>query len=183
MASVFTARAFCGQAAAAHALVSKVLNAPEDLDAPVQSAGARVQNAGVPDQNVAAPARTVVAQAQNVGAVDLTAAGDRDAVAVHNAGAFPHVARALSGKVVAHNCAQVDPDVARGSRFAPGVQIARRDPFPPAAGSFPGVPAVHFVQAGLFSQAAPDVPQGFRFPLPAVWWEQLTVVALAAPNR
>ncbi|MGH7180013.1 MAG: hypothetical protein ACREJC_21730 [Tepidisphaeraceae bacterium] len=139
--------------------MSKVLNAPEDLDvAPV--------NAGVPDQNVAVPAPTVVAQAENVGAVDLTAAGDHDAGPVQNAGAFPHVARALRGKVVAHNCAQVDPDVARGSRFSPGVQVAR-----------------HFVQADLFSRAAPDVPQGFRFPLPAVWWEQLTVVALAAPNR
>ncbi len=171
MASVFTARAFCWPAAVAHALVSKVLNAPEDLDAaPVQSGGARVQNAAVPDQNVAAPARTVVARVQNVGAVDLTAAGDHDAVAVHNGGAFPHVARALSGKVVAHNCAQADPDVARGSRFAAGVlvaQIARGDPFPPAAGSVPGVRAVHFVQADLFSRAQ-DVPQGFRFPLPAV---------------
>ncbi len=170
MASVFTARAFCWPAAVAHALVSKVLNAPEDLDAaPVQSGGARVQNAAVPDQNVAAPARTVVARVQNVGAVDLTAAGDHDAVAVHNGGAFPHVARALNGKVVAHNCAQVDPAVARASRFAPGVQAARRDPFPPAADSVPRVPAVHFVQADLFSRAQ-DVPQGFRFPMQAVWW-------------
>ncbi len=215
IASVFSARAFGGEPAAAHALVSKALNAPEDLDAApvqsaaarvqnaavavqsagarvqnaavaVQSAGARVQNAAVPDQNVAAPARTVVAQAQNVGAVDLTAARDHDAVAVHNAGAFPHVARALSGKVVAHNCAQVDPNVARGSRFAAGVlvaQIARGDPFLPAACSFPGVPAVQFVQADLFSRAAQDDPQGFRLPLPAVWWEQSMVVALLAPNR
>ena len=150
-----------------------VLNAPEDLDAALaQRAGARVQNAAVADQNVAAQDQNVVAQAQNVGAVDLTAAGDHDAVAVHNAEVFPHVARALSGKVVAHNCAQVDPDVAPASRFAPCVQvaqIARGDPFPPAAGSVPGVRAVHFVQADLFSRAQ-DVPQGFRFPMQAVWW-------------
>jgi hypothetical protein len=82
--------------------------------------------------------------------------------------------------------AAVPSAAARASRFAEGVQvaqIARGDPFPPAAGSVPGVPAVHFVQADLFSRASPDVPQGLRFPQLAVWWEQLTVVALAAPNR
>jgi hypothetical protein len=163
-----------------HARVPKVLNAPEVLGAgPAQSAAARAQNVAGADQ-------TVVAQVQNVGEVDLIAVEDHDAVAVHCAGAFPHVARAPVAKVVAHNCVQVDPDVAWEFRFSQGVQvaqIARGDQFPPAAGSFPGVPAVHFVQAALFSRAAHDVPQGFRFPLPAVWWEQLTVVALAAPNR
>ncbi len=186
MTSVFTVRFSCGQAAAAHARARKVLNGPEDPDAaPVQSAGAQVQNAAFPDQTVAVAARTDVVQAQNVEAVDLTAAGDHDSVAVHNGGAFPHVARALSGKVVAHNCAQADPDVARGSRFAQSVQVAqlaRGDPFRPAAGSFPGVPAIRFVQVDLFSRAAPDLPQEFRFPL-TVWWEQSAAVALAAPNR
>ena len=184
MALLFTARVFCVQAVAALALVSKVLNATDDLDdAPVQGAAARVQNAAVPDQNVAVPGRTVVAQTQNVGAVDHAAVVDHATVVVHDAAVFPRVARALNGKMVAHICAQVDQVVALGSRFAPGVQvaqIARGDPFPPAAGSVPGAPAVHFVQADLFSRAAPDVPQGYRSPLQAVWWEQLTVVALAA---
>jgi hypothetical protein len=169
MTSLFTARVCRGELAV-HALVPRVLNAPEDLDAaPVQSAAARVQNAAVADQNVGVAAPTVVAPAQNVVAVDLTAAGDHDAVVVHNAGAFPHVAQALSVKVVAHNCARVDPDVARGSRSAPGVQVARGDPFPLAAGSVPDVPAVLFVQADRISRAARDVPQGFRFPMSAVW--------------
>ena len=176
MASVFTGRVFCVQAVAVHAQVSDVLNVTEDLDAaPVQIAVAQAQS-------VAVAAPTVVARAQNVGAVVLTVAGDPDALAVHNAVAYLHVARELSGKVVAHNCAQVDPDVARVSRSGPGVQVARHDLFPPVAGSFPGVPAVHFSQADLFSRVAPDVPKGFRFPLPAVWLVWLAVVALAA-NR
>ncbi len=103
---VFSAPASLALAAAAHARARKVLNAPEDLDA------APVQNAAVPDQNVAVAGRTVPVPAQSVEKVDLTAAGDHDAVAVHNAAASPHVARALSAKAVAHNCAQVDPDVA-----------------------------------------------------------------------
>lgn len=157
-----------------------VLSAPADLGAaPVRSVAARAQN-------VAVPARTVVARAQNVEVVDRTAAGDHDAVGVQNAEAFPHAARVLSATVGARNFAEVDRDVGRGSRFAQGVQvgqIARCDPFRPAAGSFPGALAVHFVPAALFSRAAPVVPQGLQFPLRVVWWEQLKVVALAVPNR
>ncbi len=46
-------------------------------------------------------------------------------MAVHNAGVFPHAARALNEKELAHKCAQVDQGVARVSRFAPGVQVAQ----------------------------------------------------------
>ena len=116
---------------AAHGLTLTVLNATEDLDA------ARVQIAAVPAQSVAAAARNVAAADRSAvadrfavgdrGAVGdryavadrcavagRFAAGDRCAVAVHNARVFPDAARALSGKGLAHRCAQVDPVVGAG---------------------------------------------------------------------
>lgn len=185
-----TGRAFCVQAVAERAQVPKVLSATGDLGAALvqnaalvaQSVAALVQNAAVPARNAVVADQNVVVPVQNVGAEDLTAVADHYAPVVHNAAAFPRVAVAPSGRVVAHNCAQVDPDVARKARCAPGVRVARGDQFQPVAGSVPGVPAVHFVPADRFSRAVPDVPQESRFPMLAVWWEQLTVVALAA-NR
>lgn len=159
----------------------KVLRATGDLvAAPVPTAAARDPTAAVEVQTAAVPDRTVGALAQSAGVADLTAPGDRDAVAVHSPAAFPHVTRALSGKVAAHNCEQVDQSVAQAARFAPGVQVARVDPCPPAVGSVPGVPADQFVQADLFSLTAPDDRQGSQSPMPALWSEQLTVAALAA---
>ena len=188
VASLFIARVFCVQVVAEHAPVSDVLNVTGDLDAPpVRSAAVQVRNVAVAAPTAVAPAliaaeqvQNAAAPAQTVGAEDLTAAGDHDAVGVRNAAVYPHVARVLGAKVVAHNCGQADRDVAQGSRFVPGVQVARGVPFPLAAGSFPAAPADQFVQAARFSRAAPNVPREFRFPLPAVRWERWVVVALAA---
>lgn len=101
-----------------------------------------VRNAGVLVQSVVAEGRNV-GVVQNVAAAGLTATEDHDAVAVHDAGAFPHEARALREQVP-HNPGPEDPDVARKFQVAPAVQVARRDPFRPA-GSFPVVRAVQFV--------------------------------------
>lgn len=180
MASIFKARVCCEKLAVAHVLVPKVLNGLVDPDAaPVQNVAARALTVEVEGQNAAVAVLNVAAPAQNVVEADHYAEEDHFAEAVHNAAADLRVARVPGAKMVAHNCRKGDPVVALGYQVAPG-QIARVGPFPRAADFFPGVPAGQFVQADHFFRDARDDLQEFRFRLPAVWWEQLAVVALAA---
>jgi len=143
----------------------KVLNATEDLDAaepaqnaaaPAQSVGVGAQNVGVPAQSAAVGARNVAAPVQSVAEVDLTAAEDHAASAVHNVEVYPHVAPV----VVGHNYVQMGRDVAPASRFVHGV---RDDPFPPVVDSGRAGLVVQPVRASRLGQAEPGARRAFHF--------------------
>ena len=159
----------------------KVLNATEDLDAaepaqnaaaPAQSVGVGAQNVGVPAQSVAVGARNVAAPVQSVAEVDLTAAEDHAASAVHNVEVYPHVAPV----VVGHNYVQMGRDVAPASRFVHGV---RDDPFPPVVDSCRAALVVQAVRASRLGQAAPGAQTAIQFRMNEASREQKAAVALA----
>jgi hypothetical protein len=159
----------------------KVLNATEDLDAaepaqnaaaPAQSVAVGAQNAAAPAQSVAVGARNVAVPVQSVVVVDLTAAEDHAASAVHNVEVYPHVAPV----VVGHNYVQVGRDVAPASRFVHGV---RDDPFPPVVGSVPAGLVVQPVRAVRLGQAVRGVQRAIQCLMKEAAREQTSGVALA----
>lgn len=161
--------------------VRKVLNATEDLDAaepaqnaaaPAQSVGVGAQSVAVPAQSVAVVAQTVAAPVQSVAVVDLTAAEDHAASAVHNVEAYPHVAPV----VVGHNCVQVGQDVAPASRFVHGV---RDDPYQPVVGSGPAVLVFEPDRADRLGRASPGFQRAIQFRMYEAAREQKSGAALA----